>query len=167
MANVQTTSSPAIHRTAGQGEAVWAMGSLFEIKLGNEDTDGALTAMEVTQPPGIATPLHLHRNEAEVFYVLAGTLDYEAGGQLHQLTAGSLIWLPKGVPHRFRITGDSPARFLGLGLPGGIDQLYRTVGVPAERRTLPGAYPDEPEIARWHKAAPTHGLEVLGPPLPA
>jgi quercetin dioxygenase-like cupin family protein len=167
MAKVETATSPAIHRPAGQGEALWAMGSLFEIKLGSEETDGALTAMEVTQPPGIATPLHVHQREAEVFYVLAGTLDYEAGGQLHQLTAGSLIWLPKGVPHRFRITGDSPARFLGLALPGGLERLYRAVGVPAEGRTLPGAYPAEPEIARWQAAAPANGLQVLGPPLPA
>jgi hypothetical protein len=99
--------------------------------------------------------------------VLAGTLDYEAGGQLHQLTAGSLIWLPKGVPHRFLITGDSPARFLGLALPGGLERLYRAVGLPAEGRTLPGAYPAEPEIARWQAAAPANGLQVLGPPLPA
>jgi quercetin dioxygenase-like cupin family protein len=167
MPEVETVTSSAIHRTAGQGEALWAMGSLFEIKLGSEHTDGALTAMEVTQPPGIATPLHVHHHEAEVFYVLAGTLDYEAGGQLHQLSAGSMIWLPKGVPHRFRITGEGPARFLGLGLPGGLERLYRAVGVPAERRTLPGAYPAEPEIARWHTAGPANGLEVLGPPLPA
>jgi len=66
-----------------------------------------------------------------------------------------------------RITGESPARFLGLGLPGGIERLYQAVGVPAERRELPGAYPAEPEIARWHAAAPANGLEVLGPPLPA
>lgn len=167
MPDVETTTSPAIHRPAGQGQALWAMGALFEIKLASEDTDGALTAMEVTQPPGIATPLHVHRHEAEVFYVLAGTLDYEAGGQLHQLIAGSLIWLPKGVPHRFRITGDTPARFLGLGLPAGLERLYQTVGVPADRRTLPDPYPAEPEIARWNEAGPAHGLQVLGPPLPA
>jgi quercetin dioxygenase-like cupin family protein len=71
MAKGETTTSPAIHRPAGQGEALWAMGSLFELKLGSEETDGALTAMEVTQPPGIATPLHVHHREAEVFYVLA------------------------------------------------------------------------------------------------
>ena len=167
MPEADTITNSFIHRPAGQGEALWARGSLFELKLTSEDTDGALAAMEVTQPPGIATPLHVHRNEAEVFYLLAGTMDYEAGGQLHHLSAGSLIWLPKGVPHRFRITGDSPARFLGLGLPGGIERLYRAVGVPAERRQLPGAYPAEPEIARWNTAAPAHGLQVLGPPLPA
>ena len=71
------------------------------------------------------------------------------------------------MPHRFRITGDSPARFLGLGLPSGIERLYRAVGVPAEQRQLPDAYPAEPEIARWNTTAPAHGLQVLGPPLPA
>ena len=68
-------------------------------------------------------------------------------------------------PHRFRVTGDAPARFLALGLPGGIEHLYQSVGVPAGRRDLPGAYPAEPEPARWRTAAPAHGLEVLGPPL--
>ena len=167
MAKVETTTSPAIHRPAGQGEALWAMGSLFEVKLGEQDTGGALTAMEVTQPPGIAPPLHVHHHEAEAFYVMAGTLDYEAGGTLYRLAAGDLIWVPTGVPHRFRITGEGPARFLALCLPGGIERLYQTVGVRAERRTLPDAYPAEPEIARWHTAAPAHGLQALGPPLPA
>lgn len=119
----------------------------MEVKLHAEESGGALTAMEVTLPPGIATPLHVHHREAEAFYLLAGTLDYEAGGQLHRLATGSLIWLPKDVPHRFRVTGDAPARFLALGLPGGIEHLYQSVGIPADSRALPGAYPAEPELA--------------------
>jgi quercetin dioxygenase-like cupin family protein len=161
------TSRTVIHRAAGDGEPLWAMGSLFEVKLSDQDSGGALTVMEVTPPPGIATPLHVHHREAEVFYLLAGTLDYEAGGTLYRLAAGDFIWLPKDVPHRFRVTGDTPARFLALCVPGGIERLYRTVGVPAAARALPGAYPAEPELARWRTAAPAHGLEVLGPPLPA
>ena len=38
MAKVETTTSPTIHRPAGQGEALWAMGSLFEVKLGAQNT---------------------------------------------------------------------------------------------------------------------------------
>jgi hypothetical protein len=117
-----TVTGAAVHRPSGQGEALWAMGSLMEVKLHAEESGGALTAM---------------------------------------------IWLPKDVPHRFRVTGDAPARFLALGLPGGIEHLYQSVGVPADRRALPGAYPAEPELARWRTAGPAHGLEVLGPPLPA
>lgn len=166
MSEATTTSHTVVHR-AGEGEALWAMGSLFEVNLSDHDSGGALTVMEVTVPPGIGPPLHVHHREAEVFYLLAGTLDYEAGGRLYNLATGDLIWLPKDVPHRFRVSGDTPARFLALCTPGGIERLYRTVGVPAAARTLPGAYPAEPELARWRGAAPAHGLEALGPPLPA
>ncbi len=122
--------------------------------------------MRVTQPPGIATPLHIHHREAEVFYLLAGTLDYEAGGDVQRMHAGDLIWLPPGVPHRFRIRGESPAEILALGVPGGLDALYAAVGWPAAERRIPDAYPAEDELARWRTAAGEHGLEVIGPPLP-
>ncbi len=39
-----------------QGEAVWAMSSLFDIKLDGSASAGGLAVMEVVQPPGVATP---------------------------------------------------------------------------------------------------------------
>lgn len=92
----------------------------------------------ITQPPGTATPLHVHSREAEAFYVLEGTLLYRAGYELHELVAGSFIHLPPGVPHAFRITGSTPVRFLGLVSPAGLMDLYDEVGLPALERRLPG-----------------------------
>lgn len=160
---MEPRSNAAVHRISG--EAIWAMGSLFDIKLDASETDGRLGIAEVTQPPGIATPLHLHANEAEVFYVIEGILDYEAGGELHHLEPGSTMYLPPRVPHRFRIRGDSPARILAIVTPGGLFDLYRQVGLPAERREIPSD-PDAAEFGRWGAVAPSFGLEVLGPPLP-
>lgn len=152
----------------GQGEAVWAMSSLFEIKLDAEASAGSLAVMEVVQPPGVATPLHIHHKESEAFFILDGTMTYEAGGVLHNLERGSFMYLPMGVAHRFRVTGDVPVRFLGLVAPAGLENLYRSVGGPAAERVLPNPTPDDvsAEIARWGGAASQYGLEVLGPPLP-
>lgn len=153
-----------IHRPAASGDAIWAMGSLFEMKLSASETGGAIGLAEVTQPAGIRTPLHVHHHEAEVFYVLDGRLRYEAGGRLHELGAGSTMYLPSGIPHRFAI--DEDARILVFAAPGGLLGLYRQVGLPAGERTVP-AHPDPRELERWGQHAPDFGLEVVGPPLDA
>lgn len=151
-----------------EGPGTWAMGSLFERLLSGRASGGALDVSLITQPPGIATPLHVHSLEAEAFYVLEGTLLYRAADQVHELTAGSFIYLPSGVPHAFRITGRAPARFLGLVSPAGLLDLYDEVGLPAGERRLPGAdgRPAADEIARWNEVGPRYGLQVVGPPIP-
>lgn len=155
-------------RQPGGGPATWAMGSLFERLASGEETGGAFSMSLITQPPGVATPLHVHTNEAEAFYVLDGTLTYQAGDELHHLAAGSFIYLPQGVPHAFRVTGTTPVRFVGLASPGGLMSLYDEVGLPARERRLPGSdgLPFEEEIRRWNEVGPRYGLRVVGPPIP-
>jgi len=156
-------------RGPDQGQATWAMGSLFERLVSGRETRGAFDLTLATQPPGIAPPLHVHAHEAEAFYVLEGTMVYRAGEDFHHLAAGSFIYLPQGVPHAFRITGTAPARFLSLDAPAGLMDLYDEVGMPARERRLPG--PDgrtiEEEIPRWNEIGPRYGIQVVGPPIPA
>ena len=123
---------------AGQGPGTWAMGSLFEHLVTADDSGGTLGMSLVTQPPGIATPLHRHTREAEAWFVLEGRVDYRAGDDVHELSDGSFIYLPLGLPHAFRIRGSRPARFLALTMPGGLMGLYDEVGVPAGATAPPG-----------------------------
>jgi len=57
-------------RNSGAGPATWVMGGLFERLAAGDETDGVLGVSVVTQPPGTATPLHVHTHEAEAFYLL-------------------------------------------------------------------------------------------------
>ncbi len=157
-----------VFRSAHEGPATWAMGSLFERLCSPDETAGVLGMSLVTQPPGIATPFHVHTREAECFYVLEGEMVYRAGDDYFELPAGSFIFLPQGIPHAFRITGEDPVRFVGLTVPGGLMSLYDEVGIPARERRLPGAdgTPLHEEIARWNEVAPRYGLQVVGPPIP-
>jgi quercetin dioxygenase-like cupin family protein len=157
-----------VMRNPGEGPATWAMGSLFEHLVAAGDTDGLFAVSLVTQPPGVATPLHRHTREAESFYVLEGELRYRAGEETYELGEGCFIYLPKGLPHAFRILGDRPARFLALTAPGGLMSLYDEVGIPALERRLPGAdgQPLEVELPKWGEVGPRYGLEVVGPGLP-
>jgi len=130
------------------------------------DSGGPIGLSLVTQPPGTATPLHVHHKEAEAFYLLEGSMTYRAGDDVFRLESGDFIYLPVDIPHAFRIVGSSAARFLAVAVPGAVLDLYQDVSRPAEERRLPGAPQGPEEIARWVDAAGRYGIEVLGPPLP-
>jgi quercetin dioxygenase-like cupin family protein len=163
-----TTTGPApLAVAAGSGAATWAMGALFERLVGAGDTAGELAASLVTQPPGAGSPLHVHTREAEAWYLLDGTMTYVAGDETFHLSAGDFIYLPRNVPHAFRVTGASPVRFLGLTLPGMLMELYDEVGVAAGERRLPDGGVSAADVARWNEVGARYGLRVVGPPIPA
>lgn len=107
-------------------------------------------------------------HEDEAFLLLEGTMTYRAGDDLYRLDEGDFLWLPRGLPHAFRVSGATPVRFVGLADPGRLFGLYDDVGMPARERPIPG--PDGQsmavEIPRWNEVGPRYGLEVVGPPLP-
>jgi mannose-6-phosphate isomerase-like protein (cupin superfamily) len=148
-----------------EGGVFWCMGNSFSIRLRSTESAGALALLEVVAPVGTAPPLHVHHREAEVFYLLEGAMIYRAGDDAFELAPGSSIYLPKDVPHAFRVIGHRPARFLALTAPGGIEALYEQLGRPPARDGLPDK-PSAEEIGSWLRAAETYGLEICGPPLP-
>ena len=163
------TAGLVVVRRPGEGRATWAMGSLFEHLAGERDTAGRFGVSIVTQPAGIAPPLHVHTEESEAFYLLDGGMRYRAGDEVHDLAAGDFVHLPAGVPHGFRV-GEAGVRYLALTVPGRLMNLYDEVGVPATARRIPVPGQDgwtmPEEIARWNEIAPRYGLVVVGPPLP-
>ena len=88
-----------VSRAAGTGPATWAMGMLFERLVGAEDTGSLLGASIVTQPPGQASPLHVHTREAEAWFLLQGAMTYRAGERLVRMTAGDFIYETPGEAH--------------------------------------------------------------------
>lgn len=153
-------------RPAGTAPATWALGMLAEQLIGGQDGGGQLGVSVVTQPPGQASPLHVHTHEDEAWYLLEGTLTYRAGEQTVRMAAGDFIFLPRNVPHAFRTTGTVPVRFLALTVPGGLMSIYDEVGVPAPARRLPDGRVSPTETARWLELGPKYGLRVVGPPIP-
>ncbi len=155
-----------VSRAASSGAATWAMGSLFERLAGAAETGGQLGASIVTQPPGTASPLHVHTREAEAWYLLEGEMIYRAGERLVEMAAGDFIYLPRNVPHAFRTLGVRPARLLALSLPGHLLDLYDEVGRPATERTVPDGGIPASDIARWIELSGGYGIRIVGPPIP-
>lgn len=146
------------------GELIWFTGTLAEIKAGHDETADALAAVEFTMPPGFATPHHVHHREDEAFYVLDGRIDGYCGDRDWTGTSGTFVWLPKDVPHGFRVEGTTDARILQLSLPSGFDDFVREAGTPATSPRIPD--PEPPDFDRLTAAAQRSGQTILGPPRP-
>src|SRR5207237_1272509 len=72
--------------------------------------DGAMVT-EQTAPRGSGSPLHVHHNEDEWFYVLEGELTIWVEGETHVAPAGSFFLGPRDIPHTFIVSSEM-ARFL-------------------------------------------------------
>jgi quercetin dioxygenase-like cupin family protein len=157
----QTVNPIALNRE--EGEALWFFGALATIKSSAETTDGRVTVVEFLSQQGPGSPLHIHHNEDEWFYVIEGELTFWVGGKVVTAPAGSFVYGPREIPHTFVVTS-SVARFLLVGEPGGFDNFMRSVGVPAATRTLPPPTVQPPSLDRIMAAAAKYGIEIIGPP---
>ena len=149
---------------AHQGEARWYGDSLVEFLIPTEATGGKTSVFRTTMREGFSPPRHIHTREDEVFLVLDGEVAFDVDGRLLLAGPGTSVYMPRGIPHTFRI--ESPvARMLGVIAPGGFEELFRNLSVPAGRRELPpvGTVPlDIPAVMAEQTRL---GTQVVGPPM--
>lgn len=144
----QPSKAPARALFVGPGEG--SSSSWATVKASAADAGGALGLVETTIPQGDSTPLHVHHDEDEAFYVLDGTVDFVCGEERFRAEAGALAYLPRGIPHTFLGVSEQPARVLVMLLPGGLEEFFAQSDPDRLRETLR-----------------EHHVEVVGPPLTA
>ena len=158
----QDTLEPIAHGP-GEGEHLWFFGGLTTIKADGAETGGRVMVTEQLGPRGSGSPLHVHRNEDEWFYVLSGELTFWIDGDVTTATAGSFVYGPRDVPHTFTVSSDE-AHFLLVIEPAGFENFLLELSQPAQSRTLPPASVEPPSLETMMAAAANYGLEILGPP---
>jgi hypothetical protein len=109
--------------------------------------------------------LHEHDGEDEIFYVLEGEISFWAADTQVTLGPGDCILMPKDVPHIFRVSPDSEAKWLVMSAPGGLDDFFRAVSVPAEYAgPQKGWKMDEATERRLEDACDRFGITLIAPP---
>jgi quercetin dioxygenase-like cupin family protein len=154
-----TTLEPVAVRSE-EGEARWWFAALAVIKATADDTGGAMTIVEVTEPPGAEAPLHVHHREDEAFWVLEGSVTLYVGDAVVEAGPGDYAFGPRDIPHRY-VVGPDGCRMLFICTPGGFEKLVREMSEPAASRTLPPPSDEEPDMERVAGVAKSNGCELL------
>lgn len=153
-------SIPYLAQREDQQQLEWIGGSTFSVLLDAEATDGRLTVGRFDVSKGEAPPFHMHKKEDEVFLLISGSALVWVGDEEHELREGGIVFLPRGIPHGYRITSEK-ADLLLMATPAGLEKMFRHAG-----RDLREPRPEGFEISMelLAEAAELSGNVVLGPP---
>ena len=152
-----------IIRQEGEGEQLWwAGGGVFTMKASAAETHEALMMSEFRSEGGKMTPLHLHPDEDEGFYVLEGEVVVHLAGEEHRVGEGGIFIAPRGTAHAFMVTSDT-ARLLTWQVPGtGEASFYRPLLEPIQSPEDISRPPDWERLREVAEHSPA--IEILGPP---
>jgi mannose-6-phosphate isomerase-like protein (cupin superfamily) len=137
---------PVVHGPDDRTGHAHSLGvSVLAYKVVTADTQGALFVAEQMMHAKGGTPLHLHLNQDEWFYVLEGDFLVEIGGVRHALTAGDSLLGPRQVPHRWLFVGKDSGKILVSFAPAGkmesfFEQVAKTAAMPGEDKALFAAH---------------------------
>ncbi|WP_067436512.1 cupin domain-containing protein [Nocardioides jensenii] len=140
---------------------------LCRIVLGGPETGGAFALVEERAAWGAMTPQHLHAREAETFIVVDGALEAWCEGTTTLVEAGTVIHLPAGRAHAFRVASDT-AHFYNVITPAGFESFFRDTGTLVAQPfdgtlPVPGPIPSE-GAARMQAVLEPLGCSITGPP---
>jgi len=137
----------------GEQRVLQVFGEAITVKIDSAQTEGRYAVIEEVSPVGGGPPLHVHRHEDELFYVLEGEVEFQLGDQRFRAKAGSTAFLPRDIPHTFRNAGRIPSKVLVVIIPA------RFVGFFDEVHALTKPTPEQAmELGK------TYGLTFLPPP---
>jgi quercetin dioxygenase-like cupin family protein len=122
----------------------------------SSDSEGRLAVFVF--PPGDhhpyrGAPLHVHHEQDEWIYVMAGEFVAEVGGEGMRLKPGDSLLMPMKVPHRWSVAQDPHCGAIHLYTPAGL----------METQWASIAQSEDPKNQEARKAEfERHGLTLLG-----
>ena len=124
-------------------------GQRIAVCVRGKDTNGSSAVIEGIVAPKSFAPLHIHKNEDELFRVLKGTLHFAVEDREFEAKPGSVIVAPRGVAHGWSNFSQTDAHVMAMLVPAGFELFFEEMdGRPMS---------DLPELAA------KHGCQVLPP----
>lgn len=141
-----------------QQKLEWLDGGTLAMLLDGKATDGQLMIGRFDVAEGEAPPYHKHTREDEIFLLIKGTALVWCDEQEYELAEGGIVYLPRNIPHGYRITSEK-ADLLMINTPAGIEEMFRETG-----RDMSTPRPEGFQIKPDPALAAKYGNVIVGPP---
>jgi len=144
----------------GANERAPSPSGMFDTEVvRSSDSDGRLATYVFPigdHHPYTGAPLHVHHQQDEWLYILAGEFVAEVGGKRMRLKPGDSLLMPMKVPHRWTVAQAAHCGAIHLYSPAGLMEMDWS----------PVARDEDPKNMKVRRAEfEKHGLTLLGGPL--
>jgi len=126
--------------------------------LRGEQTKGHYSLSEFTlaPPPAPGAPMHVHKAEDELTYVLEGEVEFMLEERSERASVGSFFLVPKGTPHTLSNAGAGAARILVVLTPPGFEGYWEEASQLLERSG------GDPDPAQMRALQEKHNMDAGG-----
>jgi len=128
--------SPAYTLDRETAPAMWLVGTLWLIQATGIQTNNRCSFIEQVMPAGLGPPAHRHPVSIEGFYIVEGAMNFHVEGRTVRAEAGTLVHLPRMIPHTFTVESEE-TRILNWYAPAGNEIQVISLAHPAEERRRP------------------------------
>ena len=115
---IDTTAAAHLY-AAGQGTVTHLFADEIAVKEQRPEVD----VFEAVLHAGCEPPVHIHRREDELFYVVSGGITAFVRGEEIPVQEGSLLSMPRGIAHTYAVDTGT-ARVLAMTSPGGFARMF-------------------------------------------
>jgi len=132
----ETETKVPILRTRGKAdEEVNVLDGRTRVMVHPDEVGNAYALFEQTIPAGKGPPMHVHRHETEIFYVVEGEFELFIGAETVRAGPGAVMVGPRDIPHTFRNVGDTPGILHLTVIPGNFGHYFIEVTDVADHDT--------------------------------
>lgn len=118
------TTVPIIAVPDDKPDLVRVLAGRTRVLVRSEQVSDAYAILQQEIPSGSGPPLHVHRHETEVFYVISGQFEFRIGDEVVLGGPGTNAVCPRDIPHTFRNIGANAAQLLLTIIPGNFGNYF-------------------------------------------
>jgi mannose-6-phosphate isomerase-like protein (cupin superfamily) len=134
------------------------LGNTMTFAVTAAQTHGASVTFDEEVPPGVGPPAHIHAREDEIYVITRGHFRFWRGTNVIDALPGTVVFLPRNVPHQFLNVGSTPGKLVVTIMPAGIERMF--LAISERGLKVPK---DVPEVVRLGRE---YGITYVAPLAP-